>query len=82
MSIFLECNEANHTCDKNQYKEASFSELIKLNIHVLFCSACRKYSARNGKLTSFVKKTDVKTMPLDLKLDLKERLKKQMSEQQ
>lgn len=79
MSIFLECDEANHTCDKNQYKEASLREMIKLNIHVLFCIACRKYSARNGKLTKFIKNTDVKTMPLSDKATLKERLKQEMS---
>lgn len=79
MSIFLKCDEANHTCDKNQYKEASFWELIKLNIHLIGCRACQKYTARNTKLTKSLKKSKVKTMPVDSKAAMKERLRQEMS---
>ncbi|MGK0386034.1 MAG: hypothetical protein ACI849_000641 [Patiriisocius sp.] len=79
MSIFLQCEEANHSCDKNQYKEASFLELIKLNIHLIHCRACRKYTARNTQLSNIFKKSDVKTMPLETKAALKERLRQEMA---
>ena len=79
MSIFLKCEEANHTCDKNQYKEASFWELIKLNIHLIGCRVCRKYTARNTRLTKVFKKSNVKTMPIDSKTEMKERLRQEMS---
>lgn len=79
MKLFLQCDEANHTCDKNQYKEASFLELIKLNIHLLYCRACRKYTARNTKLSKAFKKSDVKTMPIDTKAAMKERLRQEMA---
>ncbi|HBR55049.1 MAG TPA: glycine dehydrogenase [Flavobacteriaceae bacterium] len=79
MKFFIPCNEANHTCDKNQYKDASFMELVKLNIHLIYCHACRKYTARNTKLTKLFRRSNVTTMPLDQKMALKERLRQEMS---
>lgn len=79
MSIKLKCYEANHFCDKNQYKEASFWEKVKLNIHLIYCRACRKYTARNMKLTKTVKNPKVKTMPRGDKQILREQLQKEMS---
>ncbi len=79
MKIFLKCEEANHTCDKNQYKEASLLELIKLNIHLIYCAVCREYTARNTKLTKLFKKSEIKTMPLDQKAAMKEKLRQKMT---
>ena len=79
MSIKLECHEANHFCDKNQYKEASFWEKVRLNIHLIYCRACRKYSARNLKLSKAVKDPKVKMMPIDDKQALKEKLQRELS---
>lgn len=58
--LFLSCEEANHTCDKSQYKEATFLEKIKLNLHLIFCAACRKYSRNNAKLTKLVRQKPAK----------------------
>ncbi len=79
MSIFLKCEEANHICDKNQYKEAGFWEFIKLNFHLIYCRVCRKYTARNTRLTRLFRKSRVRTMPLDSKAALKERLLQEMT---
>tara|TARA_B100000795_G_scaffold91023_1_gene66326 strand:+ start:23579 stop:23821 length:243 start_codon:yes stop_codon:yes gene_type:complete len=79
MSIFLNCKKANHSCDKSQYKEASLLELIKLNIHLLYCLACRKYAAKNTKLSNAFKKADLKTMPAQTKAILKERLRQEIA---
>jgi len=57
--LFVSCDKATHTCDKTQYKEASLWEKIKLNIHLLYCMACRKYSANNTKLTKLTHKPEV-----------------------
>lgn len=51
IKLNIPCNEANHICDKSQYKESSFFERIKLNIHLLYCKSCRKYTKNNIKLT-------------------------------
>lgn len=49
--LFISCDEATTICNKNQYKEASFWELIQLNIHILRCKTCGLYTKQNGKLT-------------------------------
>jgi len=71
--VFVSCDVANHVCDKTQYNEASLWEKIKLNIHLLYCKACRKYTQNNQKLTKIVKESEVQC----LDATAKERLKKQ-----
>ena len=78
--IFVSCVDANHFCDKNQYKEASFWEKVKLNIHLIYCKACRKYSANNSKLTKLVKDPKVISINQSEKEIMKERLKQKMLE--
>ena len=75
----LECHEANHICDKSQYKEATFWEKVRLNIHLIYCRACQKYTARNTKLTKAVKNPKVNTVSKEEKADLQELLNKQLS---
>jgi len=65
------CQEANHTCDKNQYKEASFWELVKLNLHLIYCKACRKYSMRNGKLTKIMASSKIEVLDTTAKDKMK-----------
>ncbi|MEQ3655015.1 MAG: hypothetical protein ABNH00_04045 [Dokdonia sp.] len=81
MKIKLECHEANHICDKGQYKESTFWEKVKLNIHLIYCSACRKYTANNTKLTKAIKSPKVKTVSAQEKEALKEKLAQQLSKQ-
>lgn len=81
MKIKMECHEANHICDKNQYKEATFWERVKLTFHLIYCRACREYTKRNVKLTKAVKDPTVKHMPTDDKAALKERLQQELSGQ-
>lgn len=76
----LECHEANHICDKSQYKEASFWEKVRLNIHLIYCRACQKYTARNNKLTKAVKNPEVNTVSKEEKAELQELLNKQLAD--
>ena len=55
----MKCEEAGHVCDKSQYKEASFWEKVKLNIHLIYCRACREYTKNNIKLSKAFKKSDL-----------------------
>ena len=57
--IFIPCKEANHVCDKSQYKEATLWEKVKLIIHLMYCSTCRKYTKKNEKLTKVVSKDPI-----------------------
>lgn len=54
--LFINCDEATAICTKNQYKEASFWEKIKLNIHLISCKICGLYSKQNSKLTEVCNK--------------------------
>lgn len=47
----INCDEATKICNKNQYKEASFFEKVKLVLHMAICKHCRQYSAQNTILT-------------------------------
>ena len=80
--LFFNCNEANHVCDKSQYKEASFIEKLKLNIHLIYCSFCRKYSKNNAKLTKCLEKSDLECLDISVKKEMKVRLKKELIKQQ
>ncbi|MEP2935822.1 MAG: hypothetical protein ABJM06_14585 [Gilvibacter sp.] len=75
----VKCQEANHICDKSQYKEATFWEKVKLNIHLLYCRACRKYTANNAKLTKAVKDPKVNCMPEKEKTAIKKQLAEELS---
>ncbi|MEX1384136.1 hypothetical protein [Lutibacter sp.] len=44
----LTCNQATTICDKSQYKEATFWELLKLNLHIFLCKKCKKYANQNS----------------------------------
>ncbi|MGV6845943.1 MAG: hypothetical protein ACWA42_07445 [Lutibacter sp.] len=54
MGIKISCDEASKICDKNQYKEASLIEKIKLNIHLFLCKNCKLYSKQNKVLTKCI----------------------------
>lgn len=78
-NLLIKCEEANHICDKNQYKEASFKEKIKLMIHTLYCNACRKYSLSNSKLTELFKKSNINTIAVSEKNKMKTLFEKELS---
>ena len=80
--LFLKCDDANHVCDKSQYKEASFIEKIKLIFHLLYCKACRKYSKNNGKLTECIQKSNVECLNESAKKEMKVNLKNELVKQQ
>ncbi len=78
--VMIPCDEANHVCDKTQYKDASLWEMIKLNIHLLYCKVCREYTKTNTKLTKKIKESKVvcldKTRKESMKKDFDDALKK------
>jgi hypothetical protein len=75
----MKCEEANHVCDKNQYKEAGLLEKIRLTFHLIYCRACRKYSSRNSKLSKAIERSDLKTLDQNDKQVMKEVLKKELN---
>ncbi len=49
--FFINCDEATTICNKNQYKEASLWEKVRLSIHLFICKKCGQYSKQNTTLT-------------------------------
>ncbi len=49
--FFINCDEATAICDKNQYKEATFWEKVKLSFHLFICKKCGLYSKQNAIVT-------------------------------
>ncbi len=80
--LFLKCDEANHVCDKSQYKEASLIEKVRLTIHLLYCKYCREYSNKNAKLTKCVVNSKVECLDNTVKKEMKVNLKKELVNQQ
>ena len=78
----LICHEENHICDKNQYREASFWEKVKLTIHLIYCSICRKYTSRNKKLTKLVNNSKIETMDVSAKEQLNTAFQKELANHQ
>ncbi len=66
-SIFINCEEAVQICDKSQYKEASIWQIMKLNLHMIYCKLCRKYTKNNSKLTKLCSHANLKTLSADEK---------------
>ena len=80
--IKLSCNEANHVCDKNQYKEASLLEMIKLNLHLLYCRACRNYTSKNMKLTKLLTSDKVEALDNSVKEKMQTDFEKELAKHQ
>lgn len=81
MGLFnINCHEGKMLCDKNQYKEASLWEKIKLNFYLIVCSECRAYTANNNKLTKAMKNPKVETVSQDEKNALKEKLARELGQ--
>ena len=79
--IFIPCEEANHVCDKTQYKNATLLEKIKLNMHLLYCRACREYTKNNTKLTKTIAKSSIEFLDKSDKEKLKDNFEKALKEQ-
>ncbi|MBQ4821501.1 hypothetical protein [Aquimarina sp. MMG016] len=77
--LLVSCEEAKHICDKNQYGEASITEIIKLNIRLMYCKVTRAYSKRNVKLTKTIKKSNIQTFSVSEKQAMKNRLQEELA---
>ncbi|QFZ53815.1 hypothetical protein FEZ18_02820 [Oceanihabitans sp. IOP_32] len=78
--IICTCKEANHICDKVQYKEASLFEKLKLYLHLWFCGACKKFTKNNIKLTKKLKESKLECLDESCKAAMKTTLKKAINE--
>ncbi len=70
----ISCEEAAIICDKNQYKEASFWELVNLKFHFLVCKVCSKFSKKNTQLTLLCEKSNLYSLSEEEKRRMKREL--------
>ncbi len=77
--VFVSCEEAKFICDKNQYGEASFLEIIKLNIRLVYCKVTRAYSKRNTKLTKTINKSKTQSISASDKEAMKKEITKRIN---
>lgn len=70
----ISCQEAAVICNKAQYREAKFLEILRLKFHILMCKTCSKYTKKNTKLTSLCEKARLSTLSEKDKLEMKEKL--------
>ena len=54
-NLKITCDQATTICDKNQYREASIKDKIRLCIHLIVCRICVKYSKQNTRLSNLYK---------------------------
>ena len=80
IKIFIPCGEANHFCDKTQYKDATLLEKIKLNIHLIYCRACRKYTKTNTILTKTIKTSKIECLDEKCKKAMKDNFEKALKD--
>lgn len=76
MKISLE--KAKQICTKSQYGEATWWELVQLNVYLLFSKECAEFSSKNKKLTSLCESAGLDTLSEDDKDDMKKKLKKHL----
>jgi hypothetical protein len=55
----ITCDQATTICDKSQYGEASFSEIVLLKLHFLKCKLCSLYTKQNTFLSKIYQKTAI-----------------------
>lgn len=80
--LFTSCDEAQHSCDKIQYNEATLLEKVRLNVHLIFCRACQKYTANNNKLTKVMNKEKIETFNSSEKIDMESAFQQQLKNSQ
>lgn len=72
----LTCDEATSICDKNQYKEATLWEKVRLGIHLFLCNKCGLYTKHNSIMSSCyeIHKNNIKNGKHCLGVDEKKQL--------
>ena len=71
----ISCEKAAIICNKTQYREATFSEKLKLKFHLLVCRTCSKFSKKNTHFTSLCNQANLHSLSHKDKELMKNQLK-------
>jgi len=74
----ISCDKAATICNKTQYREATFLEILKLRFHLFMCKTCSKAAKKNTKLTALCEKAKLQSLSDKEKVEMKEQLKRQI----
>ncbi|UII78451.1 hypothetical protein [Flagellimonas sp. CMM7] len=74
----ISCDEASNICNKSQYKEAGFWEILKLRLHILSCKACAKFTKQNTALTSLCDRAGLNVLSESDKEEMRKDLEKHL----
>ncbi|WP_190809667.1 hypothetical protein [Flagellimonas sp. S3867] len=74
----ITCEEASHICNKSQYNEAGYWQMLKLRIHILMCKTCAKFTKQNKALTSLCERAGLNTLSESDKEIMKKDLEKHL----
>ncbi|WP_420400726.1 hypothetical protein [Flagellimonas sp.] len=70
--------KAKELCTKSQYGEATWWELLQLNVYVLLFKECADFSAKNQKLTSLCDKANLNSLSESEKESMKKDLENRL----
>lgn len=70
----ISCEKAALICNKAQYKEASFMDVLKLRFHLMVCKTCAAFTKKNTEFTTLCEKANLHTLSEQEKLKMKEQL--------
>jgi len=70
----VSCEKATLICNKAQYGEASFVDILRMKLHHLICKTCAKHSSCNTQLTSLCQKAKLRHLSQAEKDKMKETL--------
>ena len=71
----LNCSEAAELCTKKEYKACSFTERLKLKLHLFLCRTCSEYNQKNAKLSRLLKNANYQFCSPEEKTNLKKKLR-------
>lgn len=77
--FFISCDEAKIICDKSQYGEAGFWDIIKLKLRLSWCHITRAYSSNNAKLTELMDESKIQVLELNEKEEMQQKLQEKIS---
>lgn len=71
--IMITCKDATEMVVKKNQEKLSFSDWMKLQMHLLLCNLCRRFAIQNKFIDNAIRKLDAQHHH-DLSSDFKERV--------
>lgn len=78
--VLISCKKAGEYCDRAQYKEVRWKDILKLRVHLMFCKCCRDHSKNNHHLTCLMEKAELHKLTREEREHLKKLLEKARGE--